>query len=254
MGSICSLALASDYDGTLAERGRVEPAVVDALVRWKTSGGRLILATGRELAELFQVFPRLVDFDRVVAENGALLYRPECKEERILAAPPPGEFIARLEARGVGPISVGRAIVATWRPHETAVQEVIDELGLDLEVILNKRAVMILPHGVNKASGLRAALDELGLPPGAVVGVGDAENDLPFLSYLRILGRGGQRARFGEGPRRLGHAERPRPGRRRADRAARSRHTSPTLPIPLTRPAILSHLRVDFLLPSPPPP
>ena len=40
---------------------------------------------------------------------------------------------------------------------------------------------MILPSGVNKASGLRAALKSLGLSPHNVVSVGDAENDHALL-------------------------------------------------------------------------
>ena len=60
--------------------------------------------------------------------------------------------------------------------------ETIRELGLELQVIFNKGAVMVLPTGVNKATGLAAALDELGLSPHNVVGVGDAENDHAFLA------------------------------------------------------------------------
>jgi phosphoglycolate phosphatase-like HAD superfamily hydrolase len=41
---------------------------------------------------------------------------------------------------------------------------------------------MILPSGVNKATGLSAALEILGLSPHNVVGVGDAENDHAFLN------------------------------------------------------------------------
>ena len=40
---------------------------------------------------------------------------------------------------------------------------------------------MILPSGVNKASGLQAALQALGLSAETVIGVGDAENDHAFL-------------------------------------------------------------------------
>jgi len=39
-----------------------------------------------------------------------------------------------------------------------------------------------LPASVDKASGLRAALDELGLSAQDVVGIGDAENDEAFLA------------------------------------------------------------------------
>lgn len=175
-------ALACDYDGTLARHGHVDDRVIAALEQLARSGRRLLMVTGRQLPDLEHAFPRLDLFDRVVAENGALLYRPETREETPLGTAPPPAFVERLQARGVDPLAVGRAIVATWQPHETAVLEAIRELGLEWQVIFNKGAVMALPSGVNKASGLRAALGELGLSPHNVVGIGDAENDHAFLS------------------------------------------------------------------------
>ena len=59
-------------------------------------------------------------------------------------------------------------------------------MGLNLRVIPNKRALMILPPGVDKASGLAAALAELGLSTGDAVGVGDAENDLAMLEACGV--------------------------------------------------------------------
>ncbi len=175
-------ALAVDYDGTLAHDGRVAEPTVTALRRLKETGRKLVLITGRELEPLREAFPEIDLFDRVVAENGALLYRPEERQEQALAEPPPAGFVARLRVRGVQPISVGRVIVGTWEPHQTAVLETIHELGLELQVIFNKGAVMVLPSGVNKATGLGAALRELGLSPHNVVGVGDAENDHALLA------------------------------------------------------------------------
>ena len=84
-----------------------------------------------------------------MAENGALIYRPATREERLLGERPPQKFVDMLRAKGVGPISVGRSIVATWEPHEKTVLETIHECGLELQVIFNKGAVMILPAGVN---------------------------------------------------------------------------------------------------------
>ncbi|GAA3100574.1 HAD-IIB family hydrolase [Nonomuraea salmonea] len=72
-------------------------------------------------------------------------------------------------------------LVATREPHDVQVLEAIRELGLELQVIYNKGAVMVLPPGVNKASGLCAALDRLGLSRHSVVAVGDGENDHAFL-------------------------------------------------------------------------
>jgi hydroxymethylpyrimidine pyrophosphatase-like HAD family hydrolase len=173
--------LTCDYDGTIAWDGRVSPSTVQALKTVSASGRKLVLATGRELPDLSNVFPEISIFDRVVAENGAVLYRPETKEHKVLADPPPREFVEALAKGGVSPLSVGNCIVSTWHPWESKVLDMICTSGLELQVIFNKNAVMILPSGVNKASGLKAALKELGLSLHNVVGIGDAENDHAFL-------------------------------------------------------------------------
>jgi HAD superfamily hydrolase (TIGR01484 family) len=174
-------ALACDYDGTLAHHGRVADETVAALQRLADSGRQLILVTGREVDDLLEAFPQVELFRLVVAENGALLYRPADQTATPLAERPPDRFATTLRDRGVDPLSVGQVIVATWHPNETTVLEVIRELGLELEIIFNKGAVMVLPSGVNKASGLTAGLLELRLSPHNAVGVGDAENDHAFL-------------------------------------------------------------------------
>lgn len=175
------IALATDYDGTLAHDGIVSKKTLSALEQLKKTGRKLILVTGRELPDLQQVFPEIGLFDKVVAENGALIYTPASEEERTISPAPAPDLVARLKKRGVKPISVGRSIVATWEPHQATVLEVIKKLGLELEIIFNKGAVMILPSGINKAAGLAAALQDLRLSPRNVVGIGDAENDHAFL-------------------------------------------------------------------------
>lgn len=177
------LALAADYDGTLAHHGQISDRTLEAMRRCKDSGRKLILVTGRELPDLLRVFPTVEIFDRVVAENGALLYRPATREERPLAPAPPPRFADLLRERGVRDLSVGRVILGTYEPNETIVLQAIRELGLELHVIFNKGAVMVLPSGVNKATGLQEALQELGLSPHNVAAVGDAENDHAFLEY-----------------------------------------------------------------------
>jgi hydroxymethylpyrimidine pyrophosphatase-like HAD family hydrolase len=177
------LALATDYDGTLAKDGRVDAAALEALDRLRRSGRRLILVTGRELPELLTVFPRVKAFDRVVAENGALLFDPATRAIRILADPPPAAFVDELKRRGIEPISVGRVIVATHERHQRSVAQAIASLKLGLRVILNKDWAMVLPAGVDKATGLAAALREMGISPWETIGVGDAENDQVFLEF-----------------------------------------------------------------------
>lgn len=175
------LALAVDYDGTLASRGEVHQSTLNALQRFTETGRRLIMVTGRQLDDLQNIFPHLELFSRVVAENGALLYDPGSKSRRLLAEPPNAAFVDELRRRSV-PVSMGSAIVATSRPHEKTVLDVIHEHGLHLEVIFNKDAVMVLPSGINKGTGLKCALEELRIPAYNTIGVGDAENDHAFLT------------------------------------------------------------------------
>ncbi|RWD62127.1 MAG: HAD-IIB family hydrolase [Mesorhizobium sp.] len=175
------MALATDYDGTLAHNGLVAASTLSALETLKRSGRKLILVTGRELPDLKEVLPEIGLFDKVVAENGALIYTPASEEERTISPSPSADLVDRLKKRGVKPLSVGRSIVATWEPHQATVLDVIKKLGLELEIIFNKGAVMILPSGINKATGLAAALADLRLSPNNVVAVGDAENDHAFL-------------------------------------------------------------------------
>ena len=180
------MALATDYDGTLAHDGVVSDETVEALERLRESGRATLLVTGRELDDLEDAFDRLDLFDRVVAENGAMLVDPSKKDRRALHDPPPEELVEMLREREVEPLSVGRVIVATEEPHERTVLDAIHELGLEYQVIFNKGAVMVLPSGMNKASGLQTALEELRLSAHNVVGIGDAENDHAFLDLCEL--------------------------------------------------------------------
>jgi HAD superfamily hydrolase (TIGR01484 family) len=175
-------AVAADYDGTLAHHGVIDEPTWAALRKLKDSGRKLVMVTGRELDELLGLLPQPQVFDQIVAENGAVIYAPATRRVRTAAPGPPAAFVAELERRGVDRLSVGRVIVATWEPHQDTVLRVIRDLGLELQVIFNKGAVMILPSGVNKATGLASALIELGLSRHNVVAVGDAENDHALLA------------------------------------------------------------------------
>jgi len=202
------LALATDYDGTLATDGKVEAATLAALHRWKATGRKLILITGRRLDDFLSVFDHLELFDLAVVENGAVLYSPDDGTETLLGEAPPPEFINRLHdgiqpPRGTKsvedraqtltpppdrpPLAVGKVIVATWTPHDVTVRDLIADMGLQQwQIIMNKSAVMILPKGIDKVTGLTAALQQLAMPAQAVVGVGDAENDTAFLQMCGL--------------------------------------------------------------------
>lgn len=172
--------LATDYDGTLAHDGVVNDATVDALMRARDAGLRLVLVTGRELTDLFHTFPHPAVFDLIVAENGAVLYDPATQAVDVISSSPPSALLDRLKEENV-PFSVGHSIVATVEPYEHKVLAAIRDLGLEWHVIFNKGSVMALPAEVTKATGLAAALAMLEVSHERVIGIGDAENDQAFL-------------------------------------------------------------------------
>src|SRR5947209_6118083 len=138
------LALACDYDGTLAKDGVVSPRTIDALERVKASGRKLLLVTGRLLEDLQNAFPRLDLFAYVVAENGALLYHPASSTEQLLGEAPPRQFLQALQEHGV-PLSTGRVIVATRHPHDTPAVDLLPQLRLQRHVLSPHAAVLVLP-------------------------------------------------------------------------------------------------------------
>lgn len=179
-------ALATDFDGTLAVEGVVNPVARGAVQRARAAGMVVLLVTGRELRDFGFLDVDLQWFDLVVAENGAVLYDPATAAETLLAPAPSLELVNELRRLEVAPLSVGMTIVATTEPNEVAVLETIKNLGLELIITFNKGSVMILPPGVNKASGMLAALEQLGISPNEVVAVGDAENDHAFLQHAGL--------------------------------------------------------------------
>ena len=99
--------LATDYDGTLAHNGRVEPFVLEALERLRAGGRRVVLVTGREIADLRRVFSRFELFDMIVAENGGVLFTPSSGQFKLLHQPPSPKLAEELRARGVSPARRG---------------------------------------------------------------------------------------------------------------------------------------------------
>src|SRR5258708_9227973 len=76
--------LICDYDGTIAHDGRCAPSTVEALKKVRASGRKLILATGRQLEGLQEVFPDYAIFVRIIAENCAVLYQPSSNHFKVL--------------------------------------------------------------------------------------------------------------------------------------------------------------------------
>ena len=177
------VALAVGLDGTLARDGRCDERCIEALRALAATGRKLILVTGRELRELLEIFPEVRVFDYVVAENGAVMHRPATRESEILAQAPPEILLQELRRRHVTPLTVGSSIVTTVKANEAEVSAALSKLQLDFQLVTNPGALMMLPAGVNKASGVWAALRELGVSRHNLVAIGDGENDLALFEF-----------------------------------------------------------------------
>ncbi|MEZ4701826.1 MAG: DUF5752 family protein [Rhodothermales bacterium] len=168
--------LACDLDGTLAEDGVVSRETWGQLRRARRAGIALVLVTGRRLETFAENGPFAELFEAIVAEDGAAIYFPRNDSVLMPFGRVEPALIQRLEARGI-PIERGMAIVATWTPHDRVVLDVLRETGGAATVEYNKGAVMILPPGATKGTGLLTALHELGYSIRNVLACGDAEND-----------------------------------------------------------------------------
>lgn len=92
-----------------------------ALERPRARNRRLILVTGREFDDFILVMPRLDIFDRVVAENGAILDTPETRAECLLAPAPPPEFVEWLRKDGASPLGSASRASRHGRPPRPGV-------------------------------------------------------------------------------------------------------------------------------------
>lgn len=177
-------AVALDFDGTLTTGERPSSAVLAALAEARGRGHRLVLVTGRTMAHLRSGFADVDDwFDAIVAENGAVLHTPAGSQ--VLAQPVDPALADALARRGVA-VDRGQVLLGCSADHDHLVLEEVRRLGADCQLTRNRGALMIVPAGVTKGSGLDAALNSLGLSSHSAIAIGDAENDHTMLAHCEI--------------------------------------------------------------------
>jgi hypothetical protein len=149
--------LAFDFDGTLTGR------------RYET------VSLGR-LAELFS---------GIVWENGAVLSHTASGETYLPFGQLDPRLLKAIEEAGI-PFERGLAIAATWTPHDQALWRILSSQGSSTSLEYNKSAVMVLPPGATKGSGLERLLALCGLSPRNLAAFGDAENDLSMMTLAEV--------------------------------------------------------------------
>lgn len=176
--------LALDYDGTIARDGCAHPAVVASIREARARGIIVVLVTGRCLPDLRRVLKESDLFDAIVAENGAVLAFPNGRT-RVLGRAPSRELLGELCARRIE-CAFGECLVDADAAAAPQILDAIRHLELPLALVFNRHRVMVLPQGINKATGLREALNTMRLSLHNCIGVGDAENDCALLDACEI--------------------------------------------------------------------
>jgi hydroxymethylpyrimidine pyrophosphatase-like HAD family hydrolase len=162
--------LAIDFDGTMKGPGsNVSRRLIERLIRLRKAGTKLVLVTGRCIPELEQLIDVSL-FDAVVAENGTIVLIDGKK--KLLApaswAPVRAKLMKHFE-RGCEEV-----VISLDREEEARAARVVGGMA---KIELNKNRIMIMPKGLDKASGLAVAVRRLDAR-GSVASIGDGENDL----------------------------------------------------------------------------
>jgi len=177
--------LACDLDGTLAENGGIATETWELLHKVKEKGYTLILVTGRTLNSFGAAGPFAELFEAIVSEDGATIFYPRNDSVVLPFGRISPDLITKLEEMNI-PFERGMAIAATHVPHDEAILDILRDSGGAATVEYNRGAVMVLPPGATKGTGLQMVLHELGYSRHNVIACGDAENDRSLFELAEI--------------------------------------------------------------------
>ena len=179
------LAIALDFDGTIAQHDVLDAEVRTAISELRARGIVIILVTGRTLSDLRRVCGDLHFVDAVVAENGGCIEFPATGYSITLTSPPPPALLEELRSAGVAH-AAGESVVEADSADAERILDILRRLELPMTLAFNRSRVMVVPQAVSKATGLQRALVILRLSAHNVVGVGDAENDHELLRVCEV--------------------------------------------------------------------
>jgi hydroxymethylpyrimidine pyrophosphatase-like HAD family hydrolase len=178
----------SDFDRTFTDETLdVDTGLANAIRIIKGRGIAFSIVSGRNYDFLLEFCERLDGVvDSFVAENGCIgdfngkkyfIGRSAYREA----------LLERLDRLRV-PYGHGEVIIAVDAPHEKELMEALSGLDDAFDVIKNVDSLMILPHGVSKASGAAWLARMHGVSAGETAAIGDAENDIHLRNACGLLG------------------------------------------------------------------
>ena len=171
-------ALACDFDRTLTDLAlRPVPQAFAALQRARRAGRKVVVVSGRGLDFLEREAGHVAD--AIVGENGCFLLHGG--KRRCLG--PTVDLRAALADLRIE-LEHGELMTSADVEHEPLLREALARADVPADLIRNLDRVMVLPRGVDKAAGVLAALQALGVEPAHAAAAGDGENDVALLSAV----------------------------------------------------------------------
>jgi hydroxymethylpyrimidine pyrophosphatase-like HAD family hydrolase len=178
---------ATDLDRTLLRPGGAPTRAARTAIRAaRALGLRTLLVSGRPHGELVRFADAFGGFDGLVAENGAVVEAPIGSRPLIAGARTAARVRRGLEGRSGLHCEFGEIVVSVPRRERRQLVRVVGSLPVRL--VSNVDRVMVLPRGVSKWSGTRAAMRQLRLPGLRYAAIGDGENDLDLLRGSSLSG------------------------------------------------------------------
>jgi hydroxymethylpyrimidine pyrophosphatase-like HAD family hydrolase len=180
-------ALALDFDRTLMPTaGGSYRFASRTLTEVRAMGLRVILVSGREYATLARIARHLGTIDAVVAEDGAVVDSPFAGRPKRFGESTGLRVRRRFAGASLRGVEYGQVVVSLPRRSARRAARLVSRLAVTFS--FNADRVMIVPRGVNKATGVRRAMKGMRLPPNAFAAIGDGENDLPLLRAAALSG------------------------------------------------------------------
>ncbi len=188
--------IATDFDGTFCRHGRIDPADLAAVRRWRAAGRRFGIVTGRSLDFIKTAADLGIETDFLLLCNGAVLALPDgtiVKESLIgeddfsaLAAFFSGrpDVVSCSSPDGSGGYPQSYAPCVSPSAALAAAEEARGPFGGRVNVFVNGEHVNIGMRGTGKAEGVLDALQYFGLPADAAAVFGADYNDMDMIARL----------------------------------------------------------------------
>ena len=184
-----------DVDGTMLDVDGFHDELVHLARRVDREVMTVSLASGRTLPNVTPIMQAIGASGFIVAENGGMVW-DSAEGHEILSlsdgsrAKAAAEWLAtKIEGLDPRGIESNRWRETEWCLKETDQHELMSQLisdseWSDLEVVPTGFAVHIVKPGIDKANGLRIALERRGVDPSRVIACGDAQNDIPMFNLV----------------------------------------------------------------------